>query len=129
RDTQGRARVKKNGPKFLAWPMRGDLPVYSEIGSANGTAYPEVRMALSGSTTPMLLINDNGEQIVSMAVPIQYRKAVQGVLLLSTRPGEIDEILTEERNATIVPVLISFGASLMIGFLSFRLATRMFALE
>ena len=56
-------------------------------------------MALSGSATPMLLVNEKGEQIVSMAVPIQYRKAVQGVLLLSTRPGEIDEILAEERNS------------------------------
>ena len=46
------------------------LPVYREIGAANGTAYPEVRMALSGSSTPMLLVNDKGEQIVSVAVPI-----------------------------------------------------------
>ena len=37
-----------------------------------------------------------------MAVPIQYRKAVQGVLLLSTRPGEIDEVLAEERNGIIL---------------------------
>ena len=89
--------------------MRGDLPVYREIGGANGTAYPEVRMALSGSTTPMLLVNEKGEQIVSLAVPIQYRKAVQGVLLLSTRPGEIDEILSEERNVILVLALTAFG--------------------
>ena len=49
----------------------------------------------------MLLVNEKGEQIVSLAVPIQYRKAVQGVLLLSTRPGEIDEVLSEERNVII----------------------------
>src|SRR5262245_49438949 len=101
----GRIKVKNNWTKFLAWLMRGELPVYREIGSANGTAYPEVRMALSGSTTPMLLVNEKGEQIVSMAVPIQYRKAVQGVLLLSTRPGEIDEVLSEERNVIIALAL------------------------
>jgi hypothetical protein len=56
-----------------------------------------VRIALWGSVTLMLLISDKGEQIVSVTVPIQYRKAVQGVLLLSTRSGEIDEILAEER--------------------------------
>ena len=32
-----------------------------------------------------------------MAVPIKRFNEVQGVLLLSTRPGEIDKILREER--------------------------------
>ena len=59
-------------------------------------------MALSGVTLPpMLLVNDDGKQIVSHAVPIQRRNAMQGVLLLSTRPGEIDEILDRERWVTI----------------------------
>jgi two-component system sensor histidine kinase ChvG len=100
--------------------MRGELPVYREIGSANGTVYPEVRMALSGSTTPMLLVNEKGEQIVSLAVPIQYRKAVQGVLLLSTRPGEIDEVLSEERNVIIALALTAFAATLLASFLLAR---------
>ena len=101
--------------------MRGDLPVYREIGGANGTAYPEVRMALSsGTATPMLLVNDKGEQIVSMAVPIQYRRAVQGVLLLSTRPGEIDEVLAEERNGIILLALTAFAATLLASFLLAR---------
>ena len=100
--------------------MRGDLPVYREIGGANGTAYPEVRMALTGSATPMLLVNEKGEQIVSMAVPIQYRKAVQGVLLLSTRPGEIDEVLSEERNLIILLALTAFAATLLASILLAR---------
>jgi two-component system sensor histidine kinase ChvG len=116
----GRIKVKNNWTKFLAWLMRGELPVYREIGSANGTAYPEVRMALGGSTTPMLLVNEKGEQIVSMAVPIQYRKAVQGVLLLSTRPGEIDEVLSEERNVIIALALTAFAATLLASFLLAR---------
>src|SRR5215470_15670054 len=116
----GRIKVKNNWTKFLAWLMRGELPVYREIGSANGTAYPEVRMALGGSTTPMLLVNEKGEQIVSMAVPIQYRKAVQGVLLLSTRPGEIDEVLSEERNVVIALALTAFAATLLASFLLAR---------
>ena len=41
-----------------------------------------------------------GEQIVSVATPIHYRGVVQGALLLSTRPGVIDEILQEERNSS-----------------------------
>jgi two-component system, OmpR family, sensor histidine kinase ChvG len=119
-ENQGRIKVKNSWTRFLAWLMRGELPVYREIGSANGTFYPEVRMALSGSTTPMLLVNEKGEQIVSMAVPIQYRKAVQGVLLLSTRPGEIDEVLTEERNVIIALALTAFAATLLASFLLAR---------
>jgi two-component system sensor histidine kinase ChvG len=115
-----RIKVKNTWTRFLSWLMRGDLPVYREIGGANGTAYPEVRMALTGSTTPMLLVNEKGEQIVSLAVPIQYRKAVQGVLLLSTRPGEIDEILSEERNVILALALTAFTATLLASFLLAR---------
>src|SRR5581483_245677 len=116
----GQLKVKNNWTKFLTWLMRGDLPVYREIGTANGSAYPEVRMAMSGSATPMLLVNEKGEQIVSMAVPIQYRKAVQGVLLLSTRPGEIDEVLSEERNVIIALALTAFAATLLASFVLAR---------
>jgi len=116
----GRVKVRNTWTRFLTWLTRGDLPVYREIGGANGTAYPEVRMALAGSTTPMLLVNEKGEQIVSLAVPIQYRKAVQGVLLLSTRPGEIDEVLSEERNVILVLALTAFAATLLASFLLAR---------
>ena len=60
--------------------LNADLPVYREIGNANGNFYPEVRMAMTGTTTPMLLLNNQGEQIVSIAVPIQRARSVQGVL-------------------------------------------------
>jgi two-component system sensor histidine kinase ChvG len=116
----GRIKVKNAWSRFIKWLTRGELPVYREIGTANGSAYPEVRMAMSGSTTPMLLVNEKGEQIVSLAVPIHYRKAVQGVLLLSTRPGEIDEVLTEERNVIIVLALTAFAATLLASFLLAR---------
>jgi two-component system sensor histidine kinase ChvG len=117
---QERVKVRNAWTRFLAWLMRGELPVYREIGGANGTAYPEVRMALKGSTTPMLLVNEKGEQIVSMAVPIQLRKSVQGVLLLSTRPGEIDEVLSEERNLIIALALLALAATLAASWLLAR---------
>ena len=52
---------------------------------------------ITGKERSMLLLNKKGEQIVSVAVPIRRFKNVQGVLLLSTRPGQIDKILREER--------------------------------
>ena len=61
-----------------------DLPLYTEIGGANGKAYPEVATALTGTSVPIVRINDKGELVVSVAVPIQRMRAVLGVLLLST---------------------------------------------
>lgn len=121
KDSQGQPKVRSQWTRFLTWLMREELQVYREIGSANGTAYPEVRIALiSGAATPMLLINDQGQQIVSMALPIQYRKAVQGVLLMSTRPGELDEILQEERNVIIGLALTALAATLLASWLLAR---------
>ena len=118
--TGQRAKIRNAWTRFLSWLLREELPVYREIGTANGIAYPEVRMALSGSTTPMLLIDDKGEQIVSVAVPIQLRKAVQGALLLSTRPGEIDAVLSEERNVILFLALTALAATLVASFLLAR---------
>jgi two-component system sensor histidine kinase ChvG len=123
RPTEGvaeRAKIRNAWTRFVSWLLREELPVYREIGSANGTSYPEVRMALNGSTTPMLLIDDKGEQIVSVAVPIEYRKAIKGVLLLSTRPGEIDAVLSEERNVILVLALTALAATLFASFLLAR---------
>jgi two-component system sensor histidine kinase ChvG len=74
-----------------------DLPLYTEIGGANGMAYPEVATALTGTSVPIVRINDKGEMVVSVAVPIQRMRAVLGVLLLSTRGGDIDNIVAAER--------------------------------
>lgn len=98
---------------------RANLPVYKEIGSANGLLYPEVRMAMTGTITPMLLLNVEGEQIVSVAVPIERpRRTVRGVLLLSTRPGEIDGIVQGERMAILwlaaIAMLATVAASILL---------------
>ena len=53
--------------------------------------------------------NDKGEIVVSVAVPVQRMRAVLGVLLLSTRGGDIDDIVA----ATLF--LASSGADYMTG--------------
>jgi two-component system sensor histidine kinase ChvG len=53
-----------------------------------------------------------------MAVPIQRMKSVQGVLLLSTRPGEIDDVLIQERqlilSVSLLALLAMLAASLLL---------------
>ena len=68
----------------------------------------------------MLLLNKKGQQIVSVAVPIRRFKKVQGVLLLSTRPGQIDKILREERGVILVLSAIALLASVVTSLLLAR---------
>lgn len=96
------------------------LPVYREIGNARGTAYPEVRAALAGTPTPLLLLNEDGEQIVSMAVPIKRSNAILGALLLSTKPGEIDRTLDREQARILTLAAIALVATIISSLLLAR---------
>jgi two-component system sensor histidine kinase ChvG len=83
------------------WLNRGDLPLYRELGPENGKGYNEVSRALDGTKGSMVRINDRGEVIVSVAVPVQHFRAVNGALMLSTQGGDIDQMVTAERLAIL----------------------------
>ncbi|MCB1497042.1 MAG: sensor histidine kinase [Bauldia sp.] len=91
------------------WLQRTDLPVYKELGGANGKGYPEVIRALDASSQSVVRVTERGELIVSVAVPIQRYRTVYGALLLSTEGGDIDAIVYAERLA-IVRVLVVVAA-------------------
>ncbi|QDC01806.1 sensor histidine kinase [Mesorhizobium sp. 8] len=107
--------------KFIfSFFRNSDLPIYKEQPGGNGAAYPEVIKALTGSPSTIVRISEKGEQIVSVAVPIQRFRAVLGVLLLSTEGGDIDKIVAAERKA----ILRVFGiAALVTAILSLLLAS------
>jgi two-component system sensor histidine kinase ChvG len=88
----------------------GDLPVYKEQPGGNGAAFPEVLNALTGSPATVVRISEQGEQIVSVAVPVQRFRAVLGVLMLSTQGGDIDKIVAAERKA----ILRVFGVAALV---------------
>jgi two-component system sensor histidine kinase ChvG len=115
-----RVRTRNFWTRLKAWLIDPGLPVYREIGSANGLSYPEVRKALTGTPMAMLLLNDDGEQIVSMAVPIMKSNAVEGVLLLSSRPGDIDKILDEEQRVVWALATVALVATLVTSLLLAR---------
>lgn len=121
-DSVERVKVKNFWTRLSGFFDRSDLPIYREIGrNASGTSYPEVRQALRGAALPpMLLLTDDQEKIVSLAVPIQRRNAILGALLLSTRPGEIDEIIANERSAMGMLVLLALVASIIASLLLAR---------
>jgi two-component system sensor histidine kinase ChvG len=117
----GQQRVRTAWTRFMAWLQRGQIPVYREVEGANGKAYREVAVALTGGqSTAILLITELGQQIVSVATPIVSRSEVQGVLLLSTRPGVIDEVLQNERNNLLFLALTALAATLIASLLLYR---------
>jgi two-component system sensor histidine kinase ChvG len=119
--SNGRQRVRTAWTRFMAWLQRGQIPVYREIEGANGKSYPEVAAALKGGhSTAILLITELGQQIVSVATPVIYRGEVQGALLLSTRPGVIDEVLQAERNNLVGLALTALAATLIASLLLYR---------
>ena len=91
-----------------------DLPIYEDIGVADGRAYPEVEHALNGNAGSIVRMNDKGETIISVAVPIQRFRAVRGALLLSTQGGDIDKIIASERWAIIRIFLVSAGVMFLL---------------
>jgi len=83
------------------WLNRGDLPLYRELGPENGNGYQEVAHSLKGQKSSMVRVNDLGEVIVSVAVPVQRFRAIHGALMLSTQGDDIDQMVTAERLAIL----------------------------
>ena len=96
---------------------RGDLPLYRELGPENGKGYPEVGHALDGDKASVVRINDRGEVIVLVAVPIQRFRTVRGALLLSTQGGDIDQAVQAERLTILKVFLIAAGVMMVLSML------------
>jgi two-component system sensor histidine kinase ChvG len=102
---------------FKQWLGRGDLPEYKELGPDNGRGYPEVVQALNGLKAYMVRINERGEVIVSVAVPVQRFRAVRGALMLSTQGADIDDMVEAERLAIFKVFLIAAGVMVVLSML------------
>lgn len=112
-------RIKNVWTRIHYWLINKELKVYRELGTANGFLYPEVRKAAElGVETPILLLNRAGQQIVSLAEPIKRGSKVLGVLLISTQPGNIDDVLWDERLLILqiagIALLVSIASSLVL---------------
>ncbi|GLK74309.1 stimulus-sensing domain-containing protein [Ancylobacter dichloromethanicus] len=104
-----------NSMKF--WFERGDLPLYKELGPNNGKGYPAVVEALQGQKASAVQVNDRGQVIVSVAVPVQRFRAILGALLLSTQGGEIDEAVAAERLVIVRVFLVAMAVMVVLSLL------------
>ena len=116
-----RPNTKDLWTKMRQWFLSSDLKIYKDLRDANGQLYPEVRTALKGRTEGLLLLTRSGKQIVSVATPITLASQVQGVLLLSTRPGEVDEALEEERFGIFALAIVALCAAMLASYMLARM--------
>ncbi len=119
-EIEGGDRAKDFWTYFTYWIIDNSMDVYRELGTGKVTSYPAVNKALNGAATPMLLLSAKGEQMAAMAVPIQRQGAVQGVLLLSTHPGEIDKIIWDERMVIFWLAALALLATIVVSLLLAR---------
>jgi two-component system sensor histidine kinase ChvG len=118
-DNSSTPRLRNFWTRLNYWIINKELKVYRELGTANGFRYPEVKIAAErGVEKPILLLNKHGQQIVSMAEPIKRGNKILGVLLVSTKPGDIDDVLWDERwlilQIAAMALLVSIGSSLVL---------------
>ena len=75
---------------------------------------PDVAAALQGKTKSVVRVNDDGETIVSVGVPIQRMTATRGALQLSTQGGDIDHVIASERWALLRFFLVLAAVMLVL---------------
>jgi len=99
------------------WLNRGDLPLYRELGPENGNGYQEVGASLKGQKSSMVRVNDRGEVIVSVAVPVQKFREIHGALMLQTQGSDIDQMVTAERLAILKVGGVASAVMIMLSLL------------
>ncbi|WP_248305211.1 sensor histidine kinase [Devosia sp. 1566] len=103
---------------ILSWAPGDSFPQYQEYGIDEGRRYPEVASALQGAPADFVRVDDQNRLVVSVAVPVQRLRAIVGVLLLSTAPGDIDSIVSQERwsilRIAMIAAVVQIGLSLLL---------------
>ena len=104
--------------RALDWVRRAlpgrQLERIDDLGATNGLAYSEVAASLRGYASAAERVNERGELIVSVAVPVQRYRAIIGSLMLSTRGGDIDRIVRDERFAILQVFMVALGVTLLL---------------
>jgi two-component system sensor histidine kinase ChvG len=99
------------------WLPGEDYPQYLELGPDEGKSYPEVAAALNGAATAIVRVDARHQLVVSVAVPVQRLRSNVGVLLLSTQPGDIDQIATAERWSILRIALVAATVTIILSLL------------
>ncbi|MEZ5843620.1 MAG: stimulus-sensing domain-containing protein [Hyphomicrobiaceae bacterium] len=113
-------KVKDFSTRLSRFIARTKLDVLKDVASANGKSHPLIKKALSGGSSAAILLNEDSDEIVAVAMPLVRMGAVHGALLLSARPGEIEKLRIRERRRIIPLVIMALLASVIASILLAR---------
>jgi two-component system sensor histidine kinase ChvG len=120
-------RLPPPGYVLKDWPLAGDvydwfvgllprsnLPRFDESQLESGWNYEEVAIALVGDPSSAIRVTDKNEMVLSVSVPVQRLKVVQGALMLTTEGGDIDALVRAERLAILEIFIVALFVSLLL---------------
>lgn len=91
----------------------------TESLAENGLLLEEVLVALKGQTSGLEREDAHGKDVLTLAVPVQYYRAISGVLLVTSPPGEIDSLVAASRWATLrifaAVFIMVLGLTILLG--------------
>ncbi|MEM8791320.1 MAG: stimulus-sensing domain-containing protein [Pseudomonadota bacterium] len=110
-------RIEVSYLRFLE-SFRDEMEVFNEIPPNGVSEDSEVVAAALGQIAHQVRVNQEGELIVSVALPLRRYKTVLGVLQLSTEGGDINTILRNERlkilQVFFVATMVSIALSVLL---------------
>ncbi len=104
------------GPRLTPESGDPDMPFTEVTAAMEGSAVPGDRQALRQ--------DENGNLIVSVAIPVKKLQRHVGVLRLSTKSGDFDALLLAERTAIVQIFLVALVANVLLAFLFTRTVVR-----
>jgi two-component system sensor histidine kinase ChvG len=101
------------------WPHQAEAV---REARAHAAEVAEVHAALDGRPVQQVREAETGGRLVSVSVPIRQVRAVLGVLTIEA--GDVDKIVTAQREALIPFILIAIGVNLFSSILLISLVAR-----
>ena len=99
----------------VSWlPARERLEPYTEAADQRAGDYAEARAALTGERGSGLRDGGDAGVILSVAVPVQRFKQVQGALMLSTTIADIEDSVREVRYAVLEIFAVALAITVLL---------------
>jgi two-component system sensor histidine kinase ChvG len=91
------------------------LPNEAKLSRAEAELSAEVELALQGQAQATVRLNEEGERVVSVSLPVRHVQQVLGVLVLEA--GDVDKILDAQRRALMPFALVALAVNFLSALL------------
>ncbi|MCZ6604269.1 MAG: stimulus-sensing domain-containing protein [Alphaproteobacteria bacterium] len=101
--------------RLIDWrPGGSELAPYRESRSQSAADYEEVARALYGQYYGAMRVDETGELVLSVAVPVQRFRQVVGAIMLSTGADKIEQGMREVRIGILRVSAIALGVTALL---------------